>query len=150
MVTITSQILGKMTKCLFSLSKPIWLPSSPSIPQSLRLQDPGFHTLLPTLNSPAQGVWLHFPYRTQPLWFSTPLFCTFALLAAAAYFPLSLPSPSPRMTQLYSCPPWILTDFSFSGCVLPFFSNNLTPPPHLRAVLSFFFFFCIFFFHPVT
>lgn len=71
-VTVKSQTLGKVTQCLFSLSKPIRLPSSPCIPKSLRLQGPGFHTLLPTLNLPAQGPWLHFPYKTQPLWFSKP------------------------------------------------------------------------------
>lgn len=135
-VTVKSQTLGKVTDSLFSLSKPIWLPNSPSIPWSLRLQGSGFHTLLPSLNSPAQGAWLHFPYRTQPLWFSTP--------------PFFVPLPCCSLSPHHDTAEFMFTLDSLSLAVFSLLSTiiYLAPPLHLRV--GFPSFSCISFCHPVT
>jgi hypothetical protein len=49
------QIQDKGLWCIFNISKWTWLPGSPSIPQSLPVTGPGWHTSHSALNFPAQG-----------------------------------------------------------------------------------------------
>jgi hypothetical protein len=57
----------KWQSCLFNISKQIWLPGSPSMPQSLPGTGLGCHTPPSTLNSHRPGGGLPFHLRLFPI-----------------------------------------------------------------------------------
>lgn len=59
---------GTKARSAYLTSKQIWLPGSPSIPQSPSVRGHGWYTLSPVLNFPTSGVEMLFPQLPLPIW----------------------------------------------------------------------------------
>lgn len=140
----------KQVRCLLHISKWIWYPGSPRMPQLLpvmgtsQISYPAPH---PEFSRP--GCWAVLPYRIHHPGYR--LFVPLGLLAATPDSPVFPPTP-PWPSSLWSCLLWTLTDVPASAWALLFTYNKLTSPPHLGTdnhvpfpfyFLSFFLFSCL-------